>query len=111
MTTGIDPGCPALQKRHPSRPRLPDGHYGAPALLLAALVVASNAPGPGNALLPSPKGLDVAAPEVQVLLSSIEMTVSLIDAYGRCRDDEKTHERCMRIIRNTLEHARSMIGH
>lgn len=75
-----------------------------------ALVVASNAPGPGNALLPSPKGLDVAAPEVQVLLSSIEMTVSLIDAYGRCRDDEKTHERCMRIIRNTLEHARSMIG-
>jgi hypothetical protein len=74
------------------------------------LLVASKAPGPGNVLLPSPKGLDVAAPEVQVLLSSIEMTVSLIDAYGRCRDDEKTHERCMRIIRNTLEHARSMIG-
>ena len=76
-----------------------------------ALVVASNAPGPGQAVLPTPKGLNVPAPEVQVLLSSIEMTVSLIDAYGRCRDDEKTHERCMRIIRNTLEHARSMIGH
>jgi hypothetical protein len=74
------------------------------------LVIASNAPGPGDALVPAPAGLDVAAPEVQVLLSSIEMTVSLIDAYGRCRDDEKTHERCMRIIRNTLEHARSMIG-
>jgi hypothetical protein len=76
----------------------------------AGVVVASNAPGPGHAGVPPPRGLDVAAPEVQVLLSSIEMTVSLIDAYGRCRDDEKTHERCMRIIRNTLEHARSMIG-
>ena len=72
--------------------------------------VASNAPGAGHSLVPSPDGLDVPAPEVQVLLSSIEMTVSLIDAYGRCRDDEKSHERCMRIIRNTLEHARSMIG-
>ena len=48
-------------------------------------------------------------PDVQVLLSSIDMTVSLIDAYGRCRDDDKGHERCMTIIRNTLEQARSMI--
>ena len=48
-------------------------------------------------------------PELQVLLSSIDMTVSLIDAYGRCRDDAKSHERCMAIIRNTLDHAREMI--
>jgi hypothetical protein len=38
------------------------------------------------------------------------MTVSLIDAYGRCRDDAKSHQRCMSIIRNTLDHAREMIG-
>ncbi len=40
----------------------------------------------------------------------VDMTVSLIDAYGRCRDDSKSHERCMAIIRNTLDHAREMIG-
>jgi hypothetical protein len=40
----------------------------------------------------------------------VDMTVSLIDAYGRCRDDAKSHERCMSIIRNTLDHARQMIG-
>ena len=39
------------------------------------------------------------------------MTVSLIDAYGRCRDEAKTHDRCMAIIRNTLDQARSLIGH
>jgi hypothetical protein len=50
-------------------------------------------------------------PEVQVLLSSIDMTVSLIDAYGRCREEEKGHDECMAIIRSTLDHARSMIGH
>jgi hypothetical protein len=49
-------------------------------------------------------------PEVQVLLSSIDMTVSLIDAYGRCREEAKGHEECMAIIRSTLDHARSMIG-
>ena len=38
------------------------------------------------------------------------MTVSLIDAYGRCRDDAKSHDRCMSIIRNTLDQAREMIG-
>ena len=37
-------------------------------------------------------------------------TVSLIDAYGRCRDDSKSHERYKEIIRNTLDHAREMIG-
>ena len=52
----------------------------------------------------------IGRPEIQVLLSSIDMTVSLIDAYGRCRDDSKSHERCMAIIRNTLDHAREMIG-
>ena len=50
-------------------------------------------------------------PEIQVLLSSIDMTVSLIDAYGRCREEPKSHEECMTIIRSTLDHARSMIGH
>ena len=50
-------------------------------------------------------------PEIQVLLSSIDMTVSLIDAYGRCREEPKGHEECMTIIRSTLDHARSMIGH
>jgi hypothetical protein len=49
-------------------------------------------------------------PELQVLLSSIDMTVSLIDAYGRCRDDEKSHGQCMTIIRNTLAHARTLIN-
>ena len=49
-------------------------------------------------------------PDLQVLLSSIDMTVSLIDAYGRCRDDAKPHERCMAIIRNTLDQARGLIG-
>lgn len=48
--------------------------------------------------------------EVQVLLSSIDMTVSLIDAYGSCREEERSHEECMAMIRNTLEHARRMIG-
>jgi arylsulfatase A-like enzyme len=40
LTTGIAPGRPALQKRPPSRSRRPDGHYGALALLLAALAAA-----------------------------------------------------------------------
>lgn len=48
--------------------------------------------------------------EVQVLLSSIDMTVSLIDAYGRCREEERSHDACMAMIRTTLEHARGMIG-
>lgn len=48
--------------------------------------------------------------ELQVLLSSIDMTVSLIDAYGRCRDEQKSHDECMTIIRNTLAHARTLIG-
>lgn len=58
---------------------------------------------------PLPGSVTADRPDVQVLLSSIDMTVSLIDAYGRCRDDDKGHERCMTIIRNTLEQARSMI--
>jgi hypothetical protein len=39
------------------------------------------------------------------------MTISLIDAYGQCRDQANTHEQCMSLIRETLDHARSMIGH
>lgn len=59
---------------------------------------------------PSPApagGLD--APEVQVLLSSIDMTVSLIDAYGKCRDEARPHEACIRMIRATLAEAREII--
>ena len=68
-----------------------------------------NAGGPEPEVsIPSLEGVE--RPEIQVLLSSIDMTVSLIDAYGRCRDDAATHERCMTIIRNTLAHARSLIG-
>ena len=40
------------------------------------------------------------------------MTISLIDANGRCRDEAQYfHEQCMSLIRETLDHARSMIGH
>ncbi len=56
----------------------------------------------------SPTTLD--PPELHTLLSSIDMTVSLIDAYGQCRDEDKTHENCMQLIRATLEHAKQMIG-
>lgn len=54
--------------------------------------------------------LDSASAEIRTLLSSIDMTVSLIDAYGQCRDEGKDHEQCMSIIRETLEHARGLIG-
>ena len=75
---------------------------------LAAQPPAHEQPAP---LMPPLPGFTAAdRPEIQVLLSSIDMTVSLIDAYGRCRDDAKSHERCMSIIRNTLEHARGLIG-
>jgi hypothetical protein len=50
-------------------------------------------------------------PGLRVLLSSVDMTISLIDAYGQCRDEANTHEQCMSLIRETLDHARSMIGH
>ena len=73
----------------------------------AAQRVAHSPNGPG---VPLPGFDEDDGPEFQVLLSSIDMTVSLIDAYGRCRDDSKSHQRCMSIIRNTLDHARSMIG-
>jgi hypothetical protein len=48
-------------------------------------------------------------PGLRVLLSSVDMTISLIDAYGQCRDQANTHEQCMSLIRETLDHARSMI--
>ena len=49
-------------------------------------------------------------PGLRVLLSSVDMTISLIDAYGQCRDEANTHEQCMSLIRETLDHACSMIG-
>lgn len=61
----------------------------------------------GRPLFPN----DAERPNLRVLLSSIDMTVSLIDAYGQCRDKGSTHEQCMAIIRETLDHARRMIGH
>ena len=51
------------------------------------------------------------APGLRVLLSSVDMTISLIDAYGQCRDQANTHEQCMSMIRETLDHARSVLGH
>ena len=48
-------------------------------------------------------------PEVRALLSSVDMTVSLIDAYGQCRDEGRDHEACMGMIRATLDHAKRMI--
>jgi hypothetical protein len=54
---------------------------------------------------------DGETPDLRVLLSSIDMTVSLIDAYGQCREGESSHKDCMAIIRETLDHARRMIGH
>jgi hypothetical protein len=54
---------------------------------------------------------DAERPGLRVLLSSVDMTISLIDAYGQCRDQANTHEQCMSLIRETLDHARSMIGH
>ena len=54
---------------------------------------------------------DTERPGLRVLLSSVDMTISLIDAYGQCRDEANTHEQCMSLIRETLDHARSMIGH
>jgi hypothetical protein len=55
--------------------------------------------------------IEAERPNLRVLLSSIDMTVSLIDAYGQCREKGSTHEQCMAIIRETLDHARRMIGH
>jgi hypothetical protein len=49
-------------------------------------------------------------PALRVLLSSVEMTVNLLDAYGHCRDEGMQHQPCMSIIRTTLSHARNMIG-
>ena len=35
---------------------------------------------------------DADRPGLRVLLSSVDMTISLIDAYGQCRDEANTHE-------------------
>ncbi len=47
--------------------------------------------------------------KLQVLLSSIDMTVGLIDAYGQCRDQGKSHDECMAALRATLDHAEQML--
>ena len=48
--------------------------------------------------------------DMRVLLSSIDVTVSLLDVYGQCRDEDLAHEPCMAMIRSTLGHARGLIG-
>lgn len=58
---------------------------------------------------PGRSGDEAFEARLQVLLSSIDMTVGLIDAYGQCRDGDKTHEECMRALRATLDHAKQMI--
>ena len=69
------------------------------ALAERGFVHAAHAPNPAlEAELPEFD--ETQRPELRVLLSSIDMTVSLIDAYGRCRDDDKSHGQCMTIIRN-----------
>jgi hypothetical protein len=77
------------------------------------VLAARETAGPDSAPLAPPAFISPAMerPEIQVLLSSVDMTVSLIDAYGRCRDEDQGHEQCMAMIRATLAHARSMIGH
>jgi hypothetical protein len=81
---------------------------------LAACAMAA-APGPGAAVPPVSRSgraeqSGAAAGDVRVLLSSVDMTVRLIDAYGQCRERPESHERCMAILRETLDHARSMLG-
>jgi hypothetical protein len=77
------------------------------ASVIAIGVMAFDAGSNRDTRVPSPTTLDT--PELHALLSSIDMTVSLIDAYGQCRDEGKTHEKCMQLIRATLEHAKQMI--
>jgi hypothetical protein len=60
--------------------------------------------------VPAPRIGEEPRIEVQVLLSSIDMTVSLIDAYGSCREHGASHDACMEMIRTTLEHARRTLG-
>jgi hypothetical protein len=53
---------------------------------------------------------DLDEPALRVLLSSVEITVNLLDAYGHCRAEGMPHAPCMSIIRSTLGHARNLIG-
>ena len=59
---------------------------------------------------PRERGSDTDPPGLWVLLSSVDMTIHLIDAYGQCRDKGNTHEECMVLIRETLDHARGLLG-
>ena len=95
----------------------------AAVLVVLSAVVASAALVPGGfekaaselsrvtAEEPRASAPDTEQPGLRVLLSSVDMTISLIDAYGQCRDEANTHEQCMSLIRETLDHARSLIGH
>ncbi|HEY5657518.1 MAG TPA: hypothetical protein VIY27_06985 [Myxococcota bacterium] len=59
---------------------------------------------------PRERGLDTDPAGLRVLLSSVDMTIYLIDAYGQCRDKGNAHEACMALIRETLDHARGLLG-
>jgi hypothetical protein len=63
----------------------------------------------GKPLLAGRSGDEAFDARLQVLLSSIDMTVGLIDAYGQCRDRGKTHDECMAALRATLDHAKQLI--
>lgn len=59
---------------------------------------------------PTASGRGLEPTDMRVLLSSIDVTVSLLDVYGQCRDEDLEHEPCMAMIRSTLGHARNLIG-
>jgi len=92
-------------------------HVPRTAALLCSLAICALAAAPGPGALPpvslagAPELGGAAEGDLRVLLSSVDMTVSLIDAYGQCRERPESHEHCMAILRDTLAHARSMLGH
>ena len=89
------------------------------ALGLGAALLAGPAPALEPSLAPAPPmGLPTHPPfelgserpvEVQVLLHSIELSLDLLDAYGRCREDSRDHAECMAILRSSLLEARTRI--
>jgi len=89
------------------------------ALLVAAGLVFAGVAGAAVGLPSVSAGPDGAAAEprtvsrdteVRILLSSVDMTLGLLDAYGQCREEGLPHDECMEAIRTTLEHTRGMIG-
>ena len=89
-----------LNSLEPARDAVPN--IAAPAGTLASVLSTQREPAAsGSGLEPT---------DMRVLLSSIDVTVSLLDVYGQCRDEDLEHEPCMAMIRSTLGHARNLIG-